>query len=94
MTAEQRENIKKDIERMIPHIARENGVFNDDVESVIIDEFVDEDDFVIIQWPEIQDLMDKEGFDTNASLANDEWCLKKYGSSAYFVNKQWLSKVE
>ena len=94
MTAEQRENIRKDIERMIPHIARQNGVFNDDVESVIIDEFVDEDDFIIIQWPEIQDLMDKEGFNTNASLANDEWCLEEYGSSAYFVNKQWLSKVE
>ena len=94
MTAEQRENVRKGIERMIPWIARENGVFNDDVESVIIDEFVDEDDFVVIQWPAIQDLMDKEGFDTNASLANDEWCLEKYGSSAYFVNKQWLSKVE
>ena len=94
MTAEQRENIKKDIERMIPHIARQQGVSNDDVESVIIDEFVDEDDFVIIQWPEIQYLMDKEGFNTNASLANDEWSLEKYGSSAYFVNKQWLSKVE
>ena len=94
MTAEQRENVRKDIERMIPHIARQQEVFNDDVESVIIDEFVDEDDFVIIQWPEVQDLMDKEGFDTNASLANDEWCLEKYGPSAYFVNKQWLSKVE
>ena len=79
---------------MIPSVARENGVFNDDVESVIIDEFTDEDDFVVIQWPEIQELMDKEGFDLNASLANDEWCLDKYGSSAYFVNKQWLSKVE
>ena len=94
MTAEQRKNIRKDIERMIPHIARENGVFNDDVESVIIDEFVDEDDFVIIQWPEVQELMVKEGFHLNASLANDEWSLAKYGSSAYFVNKQWLSKVE
>jgi hypothetical protein len=94
MTAEQKENIKKGIERMIPCLARENGVFNDDVESVIIDEFVDEDDFVVIQWPEVQELMTKEGFDTNASLANDEWCLEEYGSSAYFVNKQWLSKVE
>ena len=94
MTAEQRENIKKDIERMIPHIARENGVFNDDVESVIIDEFVDEDDFVVIQWPEVQELMPKEGFDRNTSLANEGWALEKYGSSAYFVNKQWLSKVE
>ena len=94
MTAEQRENIRKDVERMIPHIARQQGVFNDDVESVIVDEFVDEDDFVVIQWPEVQELMTKEGFDTNASLANDEWCLEEYGSSAYFVNKQWLNKVE
>ena len=94
MTAEQRENIKKDIERMIPHIARENGVFNDDVESVIIDEFVDEDDFVIIQWPEVQELMVKEDFYNNASLAVSAWTMEKYGSSAYFVNKQWLSKVE
>ena len=79
---------------MIPHIARENGVFNDDVESVIIDEFVDEDDFVIIQWPEVQELMTKEGFYLNASLVNDAWLLEKYGSSAYFVNKQWLNKIE
>ena len=94
MTAEQRENIRKGIERMIPCLARENGVFNDDVESVIIDEFVDEDDFVVIQWPEVQELMTKEDFFLNASLANDAWALEKYGSSAYFVNKQWLSKVE
>ena len=94
MTKEQRDNIKKDVERMIPHIARQNEVCNDDVESVIIDEFVDEDDFVIIQWPEVQELMVKEDFYLNASLANDTWSQEKYGSSAYFVNKQWLSKVE
>ena len=94
MNAEQKENIRKDIERMIPHIARQNGVFNDDVESVIIDEFVDEDDFVVIQWPEVQDLMPKKDFDRNTSLANEGWALEKYGSSAYFVNKQWLSKVK
>lgn len=93
MTTEQRENIKKDIKRFIPHIARMEGVHNEDVESVIIDEFVDEDDFVVIQWPEVQELMTKEDFHLNASLANDEWSLEKYGSSAYFVNKQWLSKV-
>lgn len=94
MTKEQRENIRKHIERMIPDIARKENVFNDDVEKVIMEEFVDEDDFVIVPWPEIQELMTKEGFDLNASLANDEWVLEEYGSSAYFVNKQWLSKVE
>ena len=94
MTKEQRDNIRKDIERMIPNIARQNGVFNDDVESVIIDEFVDEDDFVVVQWPEVQELMVKEDFYNNASLAVSAWAMEEYGSSAYFVNKQWLSKVE
>jgi hypothetical protein len=33
------------------------------------------------------------GFDINASLATDEWSMNKYGSSAYFVNKQWLNSL-
>lgn len=93
MTQEKRNNIIKDIERAIPDIARKNSVFNDEVESILIDDYVDEDDFIIIQWPEIQELMDKEGFNINASLANDEWTLSKYGPSAYFVNKQWLKSI-
>lgn len=93
MTSEQRVTIKKDLERVISHIARSNGVYNDDIESILIDDYVDEDDFIIIQWPEIQELMDKEGFNVNASLANDEWALDKYGSSAYFVNKKWLNSL-
>ena len=93
MTQEQRDSIVKDIKRAIPDIARKNGVFDSDVESVLIDKYVDEDDFIIIQWPEIQELMDKEGFDLNCSLANDEWTLDKYGSSAYFVNKKWFNSL-
>ena len=93
MTPEQRAKVKKEIERIIPSIARTTGVFCDDIESILIDDYVDEDDFIVIPWPEIQDLMDKEGFDLNVSLANDEWCLEKYGSSAYFVNKQWLKSL-
>ena len=50
--------------------------------------------YIIIQWPEIQDLMDKEGFRENACLANDDYFQQEYGSSAYFVNVDWLSKVE
>lgn len=93
MTSEQRVTIKKDLERAIPHIARSNSVHNDEVESILIDDYVDEDDFIIIPFPEIQEFMDKEGFDVNASLANDEWTLSKYGSSAYFVNKKWLNSL-
>ena len=93
MTPEQRVNIKKDIERMITTIARSNGVDNDDIKSILIDDYVDEDDFVIFRWLGAQELMDIEGFNTNACLANDEWALGKYGCSAYFVNKKWLNSL-
>lgn len=93
MTSEQRVTIKKELARVISHIARCNNVYNDEVESILIDDYIDEDDFIIVQWPEIQELMDKEGFDLNCSLANDEWALDKYGSSAYFVNKAWLNSI-
>lgn len=90
---EQRNNIKKDIERSIVHIARTHGVYNDEIRSILIDDYVDEDDFIIIPWPEVQELMPLPGFDINASLATDEWTMSKYGSSAYFVNKQWLNSL-
>ena len=93
MTTEQRVTIKKELARVISHIARCNNVYNDEVESILIDDYVDEDDSIIIQWPEVQELMDKEGFDTNACLANDEWTLEKYGNQAYFVNKAWLNSI-
>lgn len=93
MTKEQRINIKKDIEKAISHIARNNNVYNDEIRSILIDDYIDEDDFIIIPFPEIQEFMVKEDFDENASLANDEWTLDKYGSSAYFVNKKWLNSL-
>lgn len=93
MTKEQKENILKDIKRMIPMLARTHQVHNDDIESILIDDYVDEDDFTVILWPEIQEFMMCEGFETNVSLANDEWSLDKYGVSAYFVNKKWLNSL-
>jgi len=47
--------------------------------------------FVIIGWSEIQDYMDREGFEENSHLINDGLGLQKYGSSAYFVNEGWLN---
>lgn len=49
--------------------------------------------YEIIQWPEIQALMEKDGFQDNAYLINDEQGINEYGSSAYFVNKEWLDKA-
>jgi len=51
------------------------------------------DEFVVITWPEIQFLMNIEGFAENASLINDDKLVDKYGSSAYFVRKQWLDSI-
>jgi hypothetical protein len=49
--------------------------------------------YIVIQWPEIQDLMDKEGFDENAFLINDEKGYIKFGDSAYFVNYDWFQNA-
>ena len=45
--------------------------------------------FRLIQWPEVQDLMELEGFKENSSLASPI-----FGSSAYFVDEEWLKKVK
>ena len=51
------------------------------------------EDYAIIGWPEIQELMDKEGFEDNATLIepNDAMGI---GSSTYLVYKGWLESIE
>jgi hypothetical protein len=94
MTKEKLEIIKKDIYAIIPILARYNRVHDDEIKAVLIDEFVDDDDYVIIAWPEIQDLMNREGFNKNCCLANSTQFIEEYGSSAYFVNKKWLNSLQ
>ena len=48
--------------------------------------------YVVISWPDSQDLMDKEGFRENSYLVNDEQGIEDFGSSAYFVDEDWLNK--
>ena len=50
--------------------------------------------YVVVTWPESQDLMDKEGFFENSYLVNDERGIEDFGSSAYFVDEDWLDEVE
>ena len=47
------------------------------------------EDYEIVGWPDIQDIMDKEGFEDNATLItpNDSMGI---GSSTYLVDKGWL----
>lgn len=49
------------------------------------------DRYVIVTWPESQGLMDKEGFEENACLINDDTFLEIYGPQSYFVNESWLN---
>lgn len=48
--------------------------------------------FEIVCWPDVQHLMEIEGFRENSYLITDEKGLQEYGSSAYFVRHEWLSK--
>lgn len=50
--------------------------------------------YEVICWPDIQDYMNKEGFEDNAYLINDEKGMELFGSSAYFVNTEWADKVD
>lgn len=50
--------------------------------------------FTVIKWPEVQELMDCEGFNENAYLINDEIGIAKYGGSAYFVNVNWYKEMK
>lgn len=49
--------------------------------------------YKLIEFPEVQELMELPGFAENACLANDEEFLEQntsIGSSAYFVSVEWL----
>lgn len=50
--------------------------------------------YIVIQWPDVQYLMDIPGFRDNSYLVNDDKGLKDFGSSAYFVSVDWLKDVE
>lgn len=52
------------------------------------------DKYIVVTWPDIQTYMDKEGFENNAHLINDEKGIELFGSSAYFINEEWAEKVD
>ena len=47
--------------------------------------------YVVVTWPDSQALMDREGFRENSYLVNDDKGMKDFGSSAYFVDEDWLN---
>ncbi len=52
------------------------------------------DTYEVVTWPDVQLLMDLDGFYENSYLVNDDAGMKDFGSSAYFVNTKWLKHHE
>lgn len=50
-------------------------------------------EFIVVEWPDIQFLMEKDGFKEHCHLIDTEPLIEEYGSSAYFVEKYWLEEV-
>lgn len=48
--------------------------------------------YEVVCWPDIQYLFGIEGFEDNATLINDEQGMIDYGSSAYYVDSDWLRR--
>jgi len=53
--------------------------------------------YIIVQWPESQELMEEDGFREHCCLINDSMeddpksFLARYGSSAFFVEEKWYN---
>lgn len=96
ITVEQKQKIFEDIKRMIPHLARTNGVHNDDIIKVMSEvcmSEIDNDDYKLICWPECQTLLEEPDAEHHMCLANDIYFLDTYGGQAYFAQKKWLNKI-
>lgn len=48
--------------------------------------------YEVVCWPEVQSLMELDGFEEHSYLVNDEKGLEDFGSSAYFVEVEWLKE--
>ena len=49
----------------------------------------DQDDFLVVEWPASQELMEYEGFMDNCTLILSDG----FGSASYMVNKNWYSQL-
>lgn len=50
--------------------------------------------YEVVTWPDVQELMGLYGFSSHSYLINDERGINDFGSSAYFVESDWLEKLD
>lgn len=49
--------------------------------------------YILVQWPDSQELMDKKGFKSNCFLINCNNGIDIFGSPAYFVDEEWYNEI-
>ena len=49
---------------------------------------------IIVTFPDIQYLMDRDDFEENCFIIDSESGINKYGNSAYLVNENWYNKIK
>lgn len=49
--------------------------------------------YMIVEWPESQELMEHPDFNEHSCLINDENWLDQYGPMSYFVEEDWLKSI-
>lgn len=50
----------------------------------------DQDNFLVVEWPESQELMEHEGFMDNCTLLLNDG----FGSASYLVKKDWYARLQ
>ena len=50
--------------------------------------------YVIVTWPESQEVMEYEFFENHSYLINDKKGMEDFGFSAYFVDEDWLNRMK
>ena len=88
MTEEQRNLLKKEIPKALTQLSHTIHVHLDEVIEVAREIYAD--DYVICTWPDVQELMELDGFRENSVLMNEPWANDLYGSQTYLVNRKWL----
>lgn len=54
---------------------------------------MNDDVFILEVWPDTQIFMSEPDFNENACLADSDFFIEKYGSSAFFIRKSWADKI-
>ncbi len=74
--------------KLLEAVFVKTGGRNENIEIARVCADVIEDDpanYVLVRWPESQELMDEEWFDSECYLASNPHTYQEVGNSAYFV---------